>query len=190
MTAAYTDGSIFVGQPSDTSLTAKNVSAIHNQAVLTGITKRDSGCIFGFCRQNGFSSFASTGGLISAQNRIEMQLDGGVQNSSFEPADLSVSGNLAGARNVIASSVLPASGYIVNDGGRITALNNNTDNSVNAISIDATQPGASGVAGTDPSSSGEAQSGPCEKRFCAYPPDGPGRQFHRQYGPSQFFRSG
>ena len=138
MTAAYTDGSIFVGQPSDTSLTAKNVSAIHNQAVLTGITKRDSGCIFGFCRQNGFSSFASTGGLISAQNRIEMQLDGGVQNSSFEPADLSVSGNLAGARNVIASSVLPASGYIVNDGGRITALNNNTDNSVNAISIDAT----------------------------------------------------
>ena len=148
MTAAYTDGSIFVGQPSDTSLTAKNVSAIHNQAVLTGITKRDSGCIFGFCRQNGFSSFASTGGLISAQNRIEMQLDGGVQNSSCEPADLSVSGNLAGARNVIASSVLPASGYIVNDGGRITALNNNTDNSVNAISIDTTSSQVHLVSGT------------------------------------------
>ena len=138
MTSAYTDGSIFIGQPSDTSLTAKNVSAIHNQAVLSGVTKRDSGCIFGFCRQTGFSTFASTGGLISAQNRIEMQLDGGVQNSGFDPADLSVSGNLTGARNVIASAALPASGYIVNDGGRITALNNNTDNAANAISIDAT----------------------------------------------------
>ena len=138
MTSAYTDGSIYIGQPSDTSLTAKNVAAIHNQAVLTGVTKRDSGCIFGFCRQNGFSTFSSTGGLISAQNRIEMQLDGGVQNASFNPSDLSVTGNLSGARNVIASAALPASGYVVNDGGRITALNNNTDNTANALSIDAT----------------------------------------------------
>ena len=138
MTDAYTDGSIFIGQPSDTSLTAKNVAAIHNQAVLTGVTKRDSGCIFGICRQNGFSTFTSTGGLISAQNRIEMQLDGGTQNSSYDPADLSVAGNLTGARNLVSSSVLPASGYIVNDGGRITALNNNADNAVNALSIDAT----------------------------------------------------
>ena len=138
MTDAYTDGSIFIGQPSDTSLTAKNVAAIHNQAVLTGVTKRDSGCIFGICRQNGFSTFTSTGGLVSAQNRIEMQLDGGTQNSSYDPADLSVAGNLTGARNLVSSSVLPASGYIVNDGGRITALNNNADNAVNALSIDAT----------------------------------------------------
>ena len=138
MTDAYTDGSIFIGQPSDTSLTAKNLAAIHNQAVLTGVTKRDSGCVFGVCRQNGFSTFASTGGLISAQNRIEMQLDGGVQNSSFAPADLSVSTNLTGTRNEIAGSVLPASGYVSNVGGRITALNNNADNSNNAISVDAT----------------------------------------------------
>ena len=138
MTDAYTDGSVFIGQPSDTSLTAKNVAAIHNQAVLTGVTKRDSGCIFGVCRQNGFSTFTTTGGLISAQNRIEMQLDGGTQNSSYDPADLSVTGNLTGTRNLVASSVQPASGYIVNDGGRITALNNNVDNAVNAISIDAT----------------------------------------------------
>ena len=138
MTDAYTDGSVFIGQPSDTSLTAKNVAAIHNQAVLTGVTKRDLGCIFGVCRQNGFSTFTTTGGLISAQNRIEMQLDGGTQNSSYDPADLSVTGNLTGTRNLVASSVQPASGYIVNDGGRITALNNNADNAVNAISIDAT----------------------------------------------------
>ena len=138
MTNAYTDGSIFIGQPSDTSLTAKNLAAIHNQAVLTGVTKRDTACIFGFCRQNGVSTFASTGGLISAQNRIEMQLDGGVQNSSFAPADLSVSTNLTGARNEIAGSVLPASGYVSNVGGRITALKNNADNSNNALSLDAT----------------------------------------------------
>ena len=138
MTDAYTDGSIFIGQPSDTSLTAKNVNAIHNQAVLTGVTKRDTGCLFGFCRQNGISTMTSTGGLISAQNRIEMQLDGGVLNASFDPADLSVTGNLTGARSEIASTVLPASGYITNIGGRITALNNNTSNSNNAIGIDAT----------------------------------------------------
>ena len=138
MTAAYTDGSIFIGQPSNPSLTARNVAAIHNQAVLTGITKRDSGCFFGVCRQNGFSTMTSTGGLISAQNRLEMQLDGGTLNASFDPADLSVSGNLTGSRNLIASSVLPASGYITNDGGRITALNNNANNSTNALSIDAT----------------------------------------------------
>ena len=138
MTDAYTDGSIFIGQPSDTSLTAKNVNAIHNQAVLTGVTKRDTGCLFGFCRQNGISTMTSTGGLISAQNRIEMQLDGGVLNASFDPADLSVTSNLTGARSEIASTVLPASGYITNIGGRITALNNNTSNSNNAIGIDAT----------------------------------------------------
>lgn len=138
MTAAYTDGSIFIGQPSNPSLTAKNVAAIHNQAVLTGVTKRDTGCFFGVCRQNGFSTMTSTGGLISAQNRLEMQLDGGTLNASFDPADLSTSSNLTGSRNLIASSVLPANGYITNDGGRITALNNNESNSTNALSIDAT----------------------------------------------------
>ena len=138
MTAAYTDGSIFIGQPSNPSLTAKNVAAIHNQAVLTGVTKRDTGCFFGVCRQNGFSTMTSTGGLISAQNRLEMQLDGGTLNASFDPADLSVSSNLTGSHNLIASSVLPANGYITNDGGRITALNNNESNSTNALSIDAT----------------------------------------------------
>ena len=67
-----------------------------------------------------------------------MQLDGGVLNASFDPADLSVTGNLTGSRNEIASSALPANGYITNVGGRITALNNNASNSNNAISIDAT----------------------------------------------------
>ena len=138
MTGTYTDGSIFIGQPSDSSLTAKNVAAIHNQAVLTGITKRDSGCFLGICRQNGFSDMTSTGGLISAQNRIEMQLDGGTLNASYDPADLSVAGNLTGSRNLVAAPVLPANGYITNDGGRIAALNNNENNSTNALSIDAT----------------------------------------------------
>ncbi len=138
MTTAYTDGSIFIGAPSDSSLTAKNVDSIFNQAVLTGRTARESTCYFGFCNQQGTSGFTSTGGLISAQNAIQMQLDGGTLNSGYDPADLSVNANLTGSLNLINSSVQPSSGYIVNVGGRITALNNNEDNSNNAIFVDAT----------------------------------------------------
>ncbi len=128
---AQSDGSIFIG----TSATAdNNVNAVHNQVVLSGTAERNSKC-FIFCDQSGSTSVESTGGLISAQNQLSITVDGAADDSSFDALDLSANGNLTGANKTITGPNNPSSGYIVNLGGRFTALNKNEDNNNNAIDI-------------------------------------------------------
>ena len=125
------DGSVYIGT-SDTA--ARNVNAVHNQMVLSGGLERDTKCFF-FCDQRGTSSVTTTGGLISAQNQLSITVDGAAADSSFTPLDLSNNANLTGNDKEISGANRPASGYVVNLGGRLTALNKNESNTNNALDI-------------------------------------------------------
>lgn len=128
---SQSDGSIYIG----TSATAaNNVNAIHNQMVISGAAERDSSC-FIFCDQSGSSSVVAQGGLISAQNQLSITVDGGAANASFNPKDLSNNAFLTGTDKTVGASDDPDVGYIVNLGGRLTALNKNESNSNNALDI-------------------------------------------------------
>ncbi|MCE2517813.1 MAG: hypothetical protein J4F41_08290, partial [Alphaproteobacteria bacterium] len=128
---SQSDGSVYIG----TSATAaNNVNAVHNQAVVNGKSEYHTTCFF-YCDRRGSSTVVATGGLISAQNQLAITVDGGAANPSFTPQDLSVNAVLTGADQTIGTSVDPDTGYIVNLGGRLTALNKNEDNANNAIDI-------------------------------------------------------
>ena len=125
------DGTIYIGTSADAD---NNLNAIHNQVVLTGVAERSSKCFF-FCDQSGFDTVVSTGGLISAQNQLLITVDGASADSSFNAADLSANNVLTGSDKTITGGNRPADGYIVNFGGRLTALNKNEDNNNNALDI-------------------------------------------------------
>lgn len=128
---SQSDGSIYIGA---SATSANYVNAVQNQVVLTGASEADSHC-FVFCDQSGRSSVVSTGGLISAQNQVAITVDGGSAVSSYSASDLSADSNLSGSNKDVNSAAAPAQGYVVNLGGRITALNKNESNSNNAIDI-------------------------------------------------------
>ena len=125
------DGTIYIGTSSDAD---NNLNAVHNQVVLSGAAERNSKCFF-FCDQSGFDTVVSTGGLISAQNQLSVTVDGAAADTSFDAMDLSANNNLTGSNKTITGGNRPADGYIVNLGGRMTALNKNEDNNNNAIDI-------------------------------------------------------
>lgn len=128
---SQSDGSVYIGT---SSTAANNVNAVHNQAVLNGKSEYHTTC-FLYCDRRGSTTLVATGGLISAQNQLAITVDGGAANASYNPQDLSVNTVLTGADQTIGASVDPDAGYIVNLGGRLTALNKNEDNSNNAIDI-------------------------------------------------------
>lgn len=117
-------------------------STVFNQAVITGEAIFNSSCGW-LCSQSAESNVVSNGGLISAQNTIEVALQSGsaIEWSSVV-TDLSVLGSRASEYGATALEFQPTNGLIANVGGRITALNGGGDlysatpqNLKNAISI-------------------------------------------------------
>jgi len=98
-------------------------SSVFNQAVITGQATFSSSCGW-LCSQRATSDVVSNGGLISAQNTIEVAMEsGGELDWSSVATDLSVMGARVGDYGVTALGYRPDNGLIANIGGRITALN-------------------------------------------------------------------
>jgi filamentous hemagglutinin family protein len=137
MTTEVVDGSIYIGSPENSATTANNANSVVNQTVVTGTSTKTRFCVWR-CDNTGSSTTQTTGGLISAQNKVAIQLDGASSNTSFLISDLSSSENLTGSSNTIKAGSLPQDGYIINNGGRIVALNDAVENTNNAIDISST----------------------------------------------------
>jgi len=128
------DGSIYVGGLNADTGTTNAVASVVNQVVASGKASREASCRW-FCNQSGGSSVVVTGGLLSAQNEVNVRIQGMTStDASFADAvDYSDLSNLSGTYN--AATTAFNQGYFTNVGGRVTALNNVQDDTNNAINI-------------------------------------------------------
>jgi hypothetical protein len=128
------DGSIYVGGLNADTGTTNAVASVVNQVVASGKASREASCGW-FCNQSGGSSVVVTGGLLSAQNEVNVRIQGMTStDASFADAiDYSDLSNLSGTYN--AATTASNQGYFTNVGGRVTALNNVRDDTNNAINI-------------------------------------------------------
>lgn len=128
------DGSIYVGGLNTDTGTTNAVASVVNQVVASGKASREASCGW-FCNQSGGSSVVVTGGLLSAQNEVNVRIQGMTStDASFADAvDYSDLSNLSGTYNSATTAF--NQGYFTNVGGRVTALNNVQDDTNNAINI-------------------------------------------------------
>ena len=130
------DGSIYIGGLNADSGITNAVASVVNQAVASGKTSREASCGW-FCNQSGDSNVVVTGGLISAQNQIDIRMVGMDESDASamfaDAVDYSDLSNLSGTYN--AATAESNQGYFINVGGRVTALNNLQDDTNNAINI-------------------------------------------------------
>ena len=128
------DGSIYVGGLNADTGTTNAVASVVNQVVASGKASREASCSW-FCNQSGGSSVVVTGGLLSAQNEVNVRIQGMTStDASFADAvDYSDLSNLSGTYN--AATTAFSQGYFTNVGGRVTALNNVQDDTNNAINV-------------------------------------------------------
>jgi len=122
------DGQIIVGVENlDPESSAGLTGAIFNQAVMTGRATFNSSCGW-LCSQTAESSISSHGGLISAQNTIEMAMFGGAA-FDWDAVNLDLSTDVAWVddKTLINLGYQPPVGMIANIGGRVTALNAGRD---------------------------------------------------------------
>ena len=140
---SYSDGSIFIGGQNTDLGKANAVGALVNQTVVSGRSWKKSSCGW-FCNQSGESNVTITGGLISAQNKLNVRLQRMIDagDGFADDVDYSDRANLSG--DFLSATSAYDQGYFINVGGRVTALNNVQNNYENAINIY----GANGTNGT------------------------------------------